>query len=257
MIKQRLSVLVLCLALLCGPVFGQSWNSQNSQGIKAGLGVEYFQRTVTLGDEADTTAQMNNLNFNLGFDYQLQDSISVGLFAGYSLNSLDQIIFRELPFSLQLDEEKVSGVIAGARMTAGSLYISQFEIKGSGQFVYCFGLDQNWDIPGLAVSGTAAGKTDWMRASAGPVIYYAEPLVFSPYLAVQFNYLWGKFSMEEDIENLTGSEEKKIASKGYVSISAGGVTELTPGLELTANIDLIPAEGGIDLGLVLGIAYIF
>jgi hypothetical protein len=258
MIKQ-LPLSILCLVLLMtGPLPGQSWEIRDRNGdISAGAGFEYFQRTVSLGENSDNTASMHGLIFSLGADYRLGNHFSLGGFAGYALSGFDRIIFRELPFSLQLNEENITGILAGARFSAGSLFLSQFEIKGAGQFVYFIGMDQTWDIPGLAVSGQATGKTDWMRVTAGPVIYYAEPLIFSPYMAVQLNYLWGSFTMEEDIENLSGSQDLNIKAKGFVSVSAGGTTRLTPELELAADISVIPSEGGVDFGIMLNIAYIF
>jgi len=254
---KQLAATILCLMLSSSPLWGQSWENQGAGEVKAGLGFEYFQRNVSLNKDSDMSAQMSGLLFNLGADYQIQDYISVGVFAGYALSAFDQVIFRELPFSLQIDEEQVNGIIAGARFTAGSLYVSSFEIKGTGQFVYCVGMEQDWNIPGLVETGTATGKSDWMRVAAGPVIYYGKPLIINPYAAIQFNYLWGTFSMDEEIGNLSGTEEKEIRAKGYVSISGGGVTQLTPSLELIGRIDLMPDEEGVDFGIMISIAYIF
>ncbi|MFO7867392.1 MAG: hypothetical protein R6V02_11375 [Candidatus Aminicenantes bacterium] len=252
-------VMALCLLLsIFTPGRAQSWDGTGSSyGIKTSLGFEYFQRTVSLGENTDNTTEMKNMIFHLGADYYFQENISMGVFIGYALSSFEQVIFRELPFSLQLNKENLTGILTGARFSAGSLHLSQFELKGSGQFVYFIGSEQNWDISGLAEAGDAAGKSDWMRVAAGPVIWYTEPLLFSPYLAVQFNYLWGTYSMEESIGNLSGSEEKKFQSKSYVSLAAGGAYRLTPGLEITAGADLIPSEKGVDFGIMLNIAYIF
>ncbi len=255
--NKQLTVTALCLMISFTPLWGQSWNSSDTREFKADLGFEYFQRTVSLGENTESSSRMRSLIFNIGADYYIQRNISAGVFAGYSLSVFDQVVFRELPFSLQLNEETLNGVLFGARFTAGSLYVSQFEIKSAGRFVYCVGLDQNWDVPGLAETGKASGKADWMQVAAGPVVYYAEPLIFSPYMAVQFNYLWGSFSINEKIGNLSGTEEKEIKAKGYVSVSAGGVAQLTSSLELNANINLIPAEGGVDFGIMINIAYVF
>jgi len=256
--NKILAATVLCFTVtLFHPVWGQSWENGTSPGIKTSLGVEYFQRTISTGENTENTAQMNTLIFQLGADYQIEDNISLGAFLGYALSGFDQVVFQKLPFSLQVNEENMTGFIGGVRLTAGSLYFSDFEIKGSARFVYFLGQEQNWDIPGLAVEGTATGKSDWMQAAAGPVLYYNGPLVFSPYLALQVNYLWGTFTMEENIANLSGSQEKEIKSKGFLSLSAGGVYNITPELELDAHFGVIPSDGQIDVGAMIRIGYTF
>ncbi len=89
----------------------------------------------------------------------------------------------------------------------------------------------------------------------------AEP--FLPYLNIAYSSLSGTFAMEESIQSLNRTEEKKISAVGSILIALGGIYDLSDSLSLMLEAGFTPYgsgdnyEGGVDFGALLRIMYSF
>ncbi len=99
--------------------------------------------------------------------------------------------------------------------------LSDYEISLHGQFVYYSGFKNEWDMKELNVDGTITGSPTWTRAQIGPKIRYEGLNTIYPFISATFNKLWGTFTVDQDIQNLFGTEEKKITGKSNFTFSAG------------------------------------
>jgi hypothetical protein len=224
--------------------------------IKPAFGFEYFSRTINW-DDKKYNSKLDAYFFTFNLEFEIQEGFSLGILLGYSLANYDGMIFRQLPFSLELGVGSIGGYLLGGEIKKTLISQANYEIGLAGQFVYLIGAKNNWEIPGLAAEGTAEGNPTWMRVSAGPVISYRGFDFFSPYLFLNFNRLWGNFEMEETVENLTGTEDKKFTGDGLFCISAGSIVELAKSFKLNGEVSLIPRENGTDLGFMFKASYSF
>lgn len=244
--------------------FPQSQEVSFSDGlrIKPGAHFEYFARKVTW-DETSQILDLKSTIFALNLEIAINDGFSVSAIAGYSLSDYDSLIFRELPFSIDLDVGNIGGYIFGGEINKSLLYVSDFELGLFGQFLYHIGREENWDIPGLNVTGTVTGKPTWMRASVGPYIKFMGLDPFSPYVAACYNNLWGRFELNQTFqpldrpEPLEGIEEKKLQSKGQVDITLGTNLMLSDRFFLKGEVHILPYGDGMDLGFVAIAAFSF
>jgi len=227
----------------------QEISFSNGMRIKPGAHFEYFTREVTW-DEKQYTSELKSTIFALNIEIQINEGFSISALAGYALSNYDFMIFRQLPFSVELDAGNIEGYILGAELRKSLFHINDFEFGVYGQFIYQLGKEKNWDIPGLSVTGTVTGKPTWMRASAGPYIEFTGFDYFSPYLSVSYNNLWGKFEMKQKIQSLKGTEEKKLKSKSLVDITLGSILNLSANFFLKGEVHVLPYDNGMDLGFV-------
>ena len=254
------------LFFLCLPNYSfpqpQDVSFSNGLKIKPGAYFEYFDRKITW-DEKQHTSELKSYIFALNVELEINEGLSISALAGYTLSNYDSLVFRQLPFSVELDAGDVGGYIFGAEARKSLLYTNNIEFGLYGQFVYHIGKEKNWDIPGLSVTGTVTGKPTWMRAYAGPYFKYTGFESFSPYLSVGYNNLWGKFEMEQTFqpldrpEPLEGTEEKKLKSKSLVDITIGSILTLNDYFFLKGEVHILPYGDGMDLGFVAIAAFSF
>ncbi len=226
------------------------------KSIKSYLGFEYFSRTIKWNEE-EAGSKLKSYFFTFGAEYELRKGFSLGAFLGYGFSDYEALIFRELPFSLELDAGGIGGFILGGEIKKSILSVKNLEIEGWGQFVYYRGGKEEWDIEGLNVEAKAEGKHYWMRAQIGPMFIYKGSGSFFPYLLISFNKLWGTFKMEETIEDLTGKEDKEISAKSLVNISPGFLYKITEALSFKGEAKIMPFKDGVDLGLMIRALYSF
>lgn len=223
------------------------------------LGFEFFSRTVSWnGDDENTySSKLKSFLYTLNMEFEIQESLFLSLLLGYSSSNYDEMAFRELPISLELDVGGISGYLFGGEIKKNLISTGDFGIGLLGQFVFCLGTKNEWEIPGLAVIGKAEGNPTWMRAVAGPFFTYQKFNYFSPYLFLGFNYLWGSFKMEETIQSLKGSENKKFSAEALFGISLGAIYEITDKISLKGEVSVFPHKEGIDFGFMINAAYAF
>jgi len=254
---KNLFTVVLIFAFTPGLLFPQyqELSTERSIKFKPGIGFEYLNRTFDWGD--DNTSKLNSYLFTLSAEIEIQDRISLSAIAGYSLSSFDKLLFRELPFSIELDTGNIGGYLFGSELNFRIYNFNDFEIKARGQFVYYIATKKEWDIPSLSVSGNVTGKPNWWRIIAGPQITYTGFDYFYPYIFISYSDLRGTYSMEQSIEDLSGKEDKKIVSLGNIGAAIGTRYELTDYLNIKAEILLIPIENSLDYSFILGTLFSF
>ncbi|TET75454.1 MAG: hypothetical protein E3J56_00580 [Candidatus Aminicenantes bacterium] len=252
------SLAALLILSLCSFSYAQFQEEESSPriSIKPGIGFEYFSRTISWDDDK-YSSNLKSYFFILNVEFEIQEGFSLNALAGYSFSNFDSLIFRELPFSVELDVGDMSGFLFGGEIKKSIFSINDFEVEGLGQFVYYLGSKKEWDIPDLNVEGSVTGKPWWMRASAGPVITYTGFDYFYPYIYLSYNKLWGKFKMEQTIQELSGSEDKKITGKSVFSTSLGAIYEVFDALTLKAEASFMPYNKGLDFGVMLRAMYSF
>jgi hypothetical protein len=162
--------------------------------INPGARFEYMSRKVAWGDEK-YVLNLKTTIFALNLEIEINEGFSISGIAGYVLSDYDAITFRKLPFSIELNAADMGGYILGAEMNKSLFHGNDFEFGLLGQFLYHIGKEKTWEVPDLNVSGTVTGKPTWMRASGGAYVKFTGIESFSPYLAVSYNNLWGKFKM--------------------------------------------------------------
>jgi hypothetical protein len=254
-------ILVFTLNLTCLS-FAQLETEETGPSIhlKPVLGFEFFSRTVGWnGDnENNYTSKLKSYLFTLKMEFEIQEGLFLDLLLGYSSSNYDEMVFRELPFSVELDVGGISGYLFGGEIQKNLISPGNFKIGLFGQFAFCLGTKKEWDISGLNVPGKIEGNPTWMRAVAGPLLTYQRFNDFYPYLFLSFNYLWGSFEMEETVQTLKGNEKKKFSGEGLIGISLGTIYELTDSFSLKGEVIVFPYKGGLDdFGFIINAAYAF
>ncbi|MBL7082916.1 MAG: hypothetical protein ISS41_04700 [Candidatus Aminicenantes bacterium] len=224
--------------------------------IKPGISYEYFSRTISW-DEDEYTSKLKSYFFTFNTEFEIPNGLSLALIFGYSFTNYDELEFRELPISLELGVGKIGGYLLGSEIRKSFVSNEDLVIDGQAQFFVYLGSKEEWEIPGLSVEGTTEGKSSWMRFSVGPVFTYKGFAPIYPYLYLGFNKLWGKFKMDQTIQDLTGSEDKKISGESSFSTSLGFNFIVTEALSFKAEGNFMPYKDGVDLGFMIKAMYSF
>ena len=124
-------VLVFTLSLTCLS-FSQSETQEAGpfKNLKPVLGFEFFSRTISWdGDGEDTyTSKLKSFLFSFDMEFEVREDFFLGLLLGYSFSSYDEMAFRELPFSVQLDVGSISGFLFGGQIKKNFSSQGNFEI---------------------------------------------------------------------------------------------------------------------------------
>jgi hypothetical protein len=258
---------ILCCALilvvlfsLTPPAVGQARPDTGSSGFRAGLSLGYLSRTLDSNEEVqDVIPKMTSLLAGLILEYELQPGFSLSAHVGYSLSTFDGLVFRRLPYSLEIDADSGSmgGILLGAEVEKSVLGGTAFGVDIRGQFFASLGLNKEWKIPGLAVDGSAKGKPIWMKASAGPVLTYRGWEGVTPFLYPRFDYLWGSFELAQTVQDLKGDEKKDVKGKGQFGLGLGADFELSSWLRFRGEAGLYPRRGGTDYSFVIQTLFAF
>ncbi|UCC41179.1 MAG: hypothetical protein JSV96_07075 [Candidatus Aminicenantes bacterium] len=264
----HLFAIILLSLFICRFTFAQTPEESlfKKVSVKTGLGFEFFNRSIdtfTLNSDNNTwdkdedSFNLKSYFFTLTAEFEIQEGLFAAAILGYAFSELDSIVFRKLPFSVELETGQIGGLLFGGEIRKSLFYIRNFETELIGQFIYYMGTEQEWEIPGLVVEGTVEGTPSWMRASIGPVFTYRAYDYFFPYFYVNFNKLWGKYKMDQIVEDLKGSEDKKISAKSVISISLGAIYALTDSFSIKGEASFMPYKGGVDLGVLFKTMYVF
>lgn len=258
--------LILALFFLTCSSFAQVQNQAWRMTIKPSIGFEYFNAQMNLysydteekewiEDEVGTRLKSYFVTLSVGFE--LQEGFSLTPILGYSVSNHGAIMFRRLPFSIELDVGGVSGFLFGAEAEKRLWTLKNFEIGAFGQFVYYLGNKEEWDVPDLSVKGTVEGKPYWLRGMIGPSVIYRGYEYFSPYLHLSYSWHWGKFKLDQKIEDLEKEEEKKLVAKSQINISLGAIYEFARAFHVLGEASFMPHKDGVDLGVVVRVLYVF
>jgi hypothetical protein len=234
--------------------YGKKWS--------AGLGFEYFETTISW-DEDSLISPLKSYLMTFHISYEIVKDLNLGGIIGYASSDFESLTFRELPLSLTIDKGAIGGYLFGgeAEYTFYKTYSIDFSVFG--QYIYFIGGEKQWDIPGLAVEGTATGKPKWSRLSLGGSFKYTAIDPFIPYLNVAYSSLSGNFELEESIQSLNRREEKDISGVGNITIGVGGIYDFSDAFRLNLEADFTPYgsgdnyDGGFDFGALVRIMYSF
>jgi hypothetical protein len=263
-LKRCILSAVLMLFVFTSLSHAQEPTPDFSNGNKwsAGLGFEYFKTTVSWDDDSFISPLKSYL-MTFHISYEIVDGLYLGGIFGYASSDFESLTFRELPISLTMDKGAIGGMLFGGEALFTFYETDSFDFSVLGQYIYYNGGQKQWDIPGLAVDGTATGKPKWSRGTVGVSFKYLAAEPFLPYLNIAYSSLSGTFSMEESIQTLNRTEEKKISGVGSILIALGCIYDLSDSLSLVLEADLTPYgsgdnyEGGVDFGALLRIMYSF
>ena len=247
--KINIFLILLILALPCFSLAQEEREALiQSKSIKLGIGLEYLSRTISWGDD-NNSSRFNSLFFTLSTQFEIMEGLYASASFGYSFSSYEGLQFKELPFSLEIGERSIEGYLLGVEIKKNIVNREELEIDILGQFFRYLGSSETWQIQGLNVAGTAQGSPSWIRISIGPVFTYKGFESLTPYLYLSFNKLWGTFTMDETIQELEGHEELKISGKSSFCTSLGGIYEISEIFSIKTEASFMPFRGGVDLGL--------
>ncbi len=225
----------------------------NAESISPGLGFEYFSRTIGWDDEY--TSKLKSFFLTLDIETELRRGLYLRAVIGFSSSDYEGLAFRELPVSVQVPEDYLKGFILGAEVRKLLVHSESLRVDAFGQFYYNYGSKQEWEIPDLAVEGTVEGRPKWMRVPVGLIFTYTGYETFFPYINLNFNKLWGKFNMDEIIQDLTGREEQKISGESSFCVSLGFTFKLTESISFKSEASFMPYKEGTDFGILVKAMY--
>jgi hypothetical protein len=250
--------LVLILALGLTASATAQYRESSPSAFNTGVRFEYFSQTIAWDDRgAELTSDLTSILASLVLEYQVGPGFSLAALVGYSSSDYKGLVFRQLPFSIALEGGGVGGVLLGGEVKAALLSGGSFELDISGQLIASVGASKKWNIPDLAVDGTAEGKPVWLRAVAGPVFTFGRSQSFRPYLYPNIRYLWGTFELKETVQDLSGTEKKDIKGRGLAGISAGADSLLSQKILLQIEAGIYPHSDGTDYSTVATIIFSF
>jgi hypothetical protein len=247
------ALLFFVLSALTPPAEGQARPGGERSRFKAGVGLGYLSRVLDLEEEVEgVSPEMTVLLAGLVLEYEFTPGFSLSAQIGYSSSAFDGLAFRRLPISLEIgaDSGKMGGILLGAEVEKSFFDGAAFGLAFRGQILASLGLDKEWDIPGLAATGSAKGTPAWMNASAGPVLTYKGLKGLTPYVYPRFDYLWGDFKLEETVQELKGDEKKDIKGKSMFGLGLGADFELAS-VRLRAEAGLHPRPAGMDYSVLV------
>jgi hypothetical protein len=253
------SMLIFVLFFAFAPAtFGQTHPSSGASSFRPGVELEYGSRTVGWTENGqDATSKMSSILASFILTYEVQPGFVVAARVGYTSTSFDTLAFRQLPFSIELEAGGISGILLGGEVEKVLMAGETYSLNIVGQFLASLGFNKKWDIPGLAVEGSIQGKPTWMKASFGPVLAYRGWEGITPFVYPRLDYIWGKFKLDESIQQLQGSAERDIKGKAIFGLGLGTDLELSTRILLRAEAALYPREGGTDYSFTVRTLFSF
>lgn len=256
--KNRRSVcrsITLCiLGTFALPALSQYQPGLGGSRLSAGFSLGYLTRTLDAGEGASETApELTSVLASLVLRYDIKPGFTLAAHVGYSSSAFDGLVFRRLPFSVDFGQDagRVGGILFGAEIEKSLLGEGPVGLGIAGQFFASLGLRKEWNLPGLAAEGSVKGKPVWMRASIGPVLSYRGWTGITPFLFPRFDYLWGTFELDQEVQTLEGKEKKDIKSKSRLGLGLGADFEFSESLRFRGEAGVYPRGGGADYSVML------
>lgn len=225
------------------------------KAFSAGLGYEYLSRTVVWNGDTDASRLSASL-VAARADFEFDNGIVFSLSAGLAPTDVAAMTFNTLPISLQYDGAPLTGFVFGAEVFVPVHRYSNFEIGGTGRFVYSFGMEKTWPLEDFAVEGEAKGSTSWLEAAIGGRVSYLSFERIIPYMEISVRWLHAGFEMTETLSDLGGTEIKRVDDFGF-GVALGADVDLTDRLGVKVKAGLVPYSGGVDGLVTVGLLYKF
>jgi hypothetical protein len=246
-----LAVLLVTLFLAPGSKGLMAQNqAQNKAAWQYGLTGELFNRGIKWEDQTST---LKSTNIMLELEGRnLANRFNLRLLAGLELARMNDLLFENLPITLEYQGGNITGIIFGARADTRLFSASDFNIGVLAEFVSYVGFKKSFDMSGLPVPGKATAEPDWAQASGGLMVTYEALEGNQPFLELAASYLWGSFKMTEQIEDLQGAQTVDLKSSGFLSITLGWNFFLVDKITVTPRVRLFPASksaigGGLSI----------
>ncbi len=251
-VRRVTAVMILALAAAAGaalPAAAQEESAAGGSRLTISFQADGMSRTI-FWDEKTRSSRLVNPQALLAVDYEAMPGLDLGLLLGYSLASWNGLTFRDLPFSIENQSGSIGGPILGAELRK-SLFVQGFwELDLEARFTACLGRTVTLPVEGLAVEGQADLKGAWMRAELGPILHYRGFELFSPFVGLAYDRLWGRMKAIETIGELEGIEEKKVSGAGAWALQFGTIYEPSTTFRVRLGGTLIPfstIDGGLGL----------
>jgi hypothetical protein len=252
--RTAAAALVLLLSPALGPRPTFAEESEPTKKWKPVLSLEFHSRTI-VWDEKARSSNLGSAFLAAGIEARIVRGWSATFFGGVSLANWNGLVFRTLPFSVEYQAGPRTGFLAGASTKATFARLGSWDLGLEARFLASLGTAKSLDLVGLNEAGTAEVRGTWFRLQAGPVLTYRGLPTLSPFAWLGLDRLWGRCLMEENIRDLSGSEEKTVTGKGWVSAGGGFFWELGPSFGLGFEASALPfKKSGGGLGLDLGAA---
>lgn len=257
--------LAVLLALSLPQFSFSQFQDESKIRINPGFHFDYFARKIAW-DEKAHISDMKSTIIALNAEFEMEGGFSFNALIGYAFTNFDSLVFRQLPFSVELDVGSTGGYLFGAELRKSLFKYNDFEMEVFGQIIHNIGSKKDWEISGLNVKGTVTGKPSWTRLSIGPIFKYTALENFSPYLGLCYNGLWATYKMDQTVQTLVGEEEKKIEGTGIFEGKFGSIFDLGKGFTINGEISIIPysfediqgeKSSGINLGFKAIAAFSF
>jgi hypothetical protein len=246
-------LLILVASVLAGPL---QVRAEEKSGFALGAGFDRLSRTISW-DGGDNLSKLKSNLFTLQGNFRFSEGFGLSLKAGLSLPSFNGLVFRDLPVSIEYGAGPAEALALGAEIWGVLLRTGEIEIEGIARTVSSIGLTKTWPLEGFAVDGEIRGRQTWFEAVAGARITSTFFGRLRPYLLIAGDFLRGSFKVDEALEDLVGSETKKIKGKSAIFTAFGASFEISPRLTVVAEAALLPYPGGIDSCLSIGIFRVF
>ncbi len=227
----------------------------NVRTFAAGLSYEYLSRTVVWGEDTEASRIQASL-VTARADFEFDKGVVFSLSAGLAPTGVAGLTFDTLPISLQYDGGPLTGFVFGAEAFVPIRQYSDFEISGTGRFVYSFGMEKTWPLEDFAVEGEARGSTTWLEAAIGGRVSYLSLKRTIPFLELSLRWLHAGFTMTETLGDLGGTETKRVDDLA-LSVALGADANLSGRLGLEIKAGLVPYSGGVDGLVTVGLLYKF
>lgn len=240
---------IVLAAWAAGPAGAWAQEPAAPVRIQAGVNAAYLSQAISWDEK--TGSSLLNAGFGtVRIGLEFPQGASLALLAGYGGCGWNGLVFRGLPISVDYQAGSIGSIALGAELNLPLARFGDWEVGLEGRYLFAIGSTGRWTMTGLNQVGTFDGRADWMKVQAGPWLFYRGFETFSPYASVFFHRLWGTFTLNENINPLLGTEEKKIKGQGVVGANFGMIIEPGPSLRLKAEGSLIPftrLEGGLGL----------
>ena len=257
--RIALSLIVLLVALAMPAIGQEDTGLIKDLSLRPTAGFEYFKRAIAWdkSDEAEDITHLKSSLFTFRLALELNQRISLAGILGYPFSTPGTVFCRALPLSLELVEGNTGGWLFGGELAAMLVETGDFEIGLRGEYVSYNGKEESFEIPGLTVDSSVTTQPKWQRIHAGLQFTYIRYTTLYPYLRFAYDEIWGRFKVDEEIQNLTGSQEKTFKSRGKFNGVVGLDYEPADGWRLRGELSIIPNSSSVDWGVMAGLSYVF
>ena len=219
-----------------------------------GLRFDFFNRGIKRDEISSTLKSLHLVAEAHGKN--LGGTVDLTLFAGLGQTDLNGLVFNQLPVTLDYQAGGINGLIFGLAADWPLIYKSDFKLGLTADFMTWFGFKKKFAMEGFVFPGEARAEPDWSQASGGIFAAYEGYENAEPFIKVKISGLWGTFKMTENIQDLSGEENKSLKGSGLMAVTLGCHLKLTVRLYLTPVAEFYPASKS-GLAASLGVLYTF